>query len=83
MFHPTRFDISDFLFTMGLFFTLLLLFAKLLPVINMAEVKAILKSSSEKVPQLTQERSQQGGTPDLPITAVAIPPGNIQRNDAG
>lgn len=47
MFHPTLFDISDFVFTIGLFFTLFLLFAKFLPVVNIAEVKAILKSSSE------------------------------------
>ena len=49
MFHPTLFDIGDFLFTFGLFFTAFLLFAKFLPVVNIAEVKAILKSSSEKL----------------------------------
>jgi molybdopterin-containing oxidoreductase family membrane subunit len=32
--------------TLGLFFTLFLLFAKYFPVVNMFEVKAILKSSS-------------------------------------
>lgn len=50
MFHPTLFDIGDFLFTFGLFFTSFLLFAKFLPVVNMAEVKAILNESSEKLP---------------------------------
>lgn len=48
MFHPTKYDIGVYLFTFGLFFTLFFLFAKFMPVINMAEVKAIVKSSSEK-----------------------------------
>jgi hypothetical protein len=51
MFHPTLFDISDYIFSFGLFFTLFLLFAKFLPVVNMAEVKTIIKSSSEKLPK--------------------------------
>lgn len=45
-FSPTMYDVGDYLFTFGLFFTLFLLFAKFFPVINMAEVKAIIKSSS-------------------------------------
>ncbi|WP_291781621.1 NrfD/PsrC family molybdoenzyme membrane anchor subunit [Cecembia sp.] len=49
MFYPTWADIGVYLFTFGLFFTLFLLFAKFFPVINMAEVKSIVKSSSEKV----------------------------------
>ena len=47
MFSPTLYDVGVYLFTFGLFFTLFFLFAKFFPVINMAEVKAILKSSSE------------------------------------
>jgi molybdopterin-containing oxidoreductase family membrane subunit len=47
-FTPTMYDIGDYLFTFGLFFTLFLLFAKYFPVINMAEVKTIINSSSEK-----------------------------------
>ncbi|HEY8401868.1 MAG TPA: NrfD/PsrC family molybdoenzyme membrane anchor subunit [Cytophagaceae bacterium] len=47
-FSPTMYDVGDYLFTFGLFFTLFLLFAKFFPVINMAEVKAIIKSSSGK-----------------------------------
>ncbi|WP_439879946.1 NrfD/PsrC family molybdoenzyme membrane anchor subunit [Pontibacter sp. MBLB2868] len=46
MFSPTRIDIGVYVGTIGLFFTLFLLFAKFFPVVNMAEVKAILKSSS-------------------------------------
>lgn len=49
MFYPTLSDVGVYLFTFGLFFTLFLLFAKFFPVINMAEVKSIVKSSSEKV----------------------------------
>jgi len=49
MFYPTITDIGVYLFTFGLFFSLFFLFAKFFPVINMAEVKAVLKSTSEKV----------------------------------
>jgi molybdopterin-containing oxidoreductase family membrane subunit len=49
MFTPTIIDITDYILTFGIFFTLFFLFAKFLPVINMAEVKAVLKGSSEKV----------------------------------
>lgn len=48
MFYPTRYDVGVYLFTFGLFFTAFLLFAKFFPVINMAEVKSIIKSSSLK-----------------------------------
>jgi hypothetical protein len=47
-FTPRMGDIGDYLFTFGFFFVCFLLFAKFLPVINMAEVKGVLKSSSEK-----------------------------------
>lgn len=48
MFSPTIFDISDYIFSFGFFFTAFLLFAKFLPVINMAEVKGVLKGVKEK-----------------------------------
>src|SRR5690606_41625584 len=48
MFYPTIYDVGLYLFTFGLFFTLFLLFAKFFPVINMSEIKAVLKSSSDK-----------------------------------
>ncbi len=48
MFYPTKIDVGIYAGTMGVFFTLFFLFAKYLPVINMAEVKSILSSSSEK-----------------------------------
>ncbi|MBB6328826.1 polysulfide reductase NrfD [Algoriphagus aestuarii] len=49
MFYPSITDVGVYLFTFGLFFTLFFLFAKFFPVINMAEVKSVLKSTSEKV----------------------------------
>jgi molybdopterin-containing oxidoreductase family membrane subunit len=48
MFYPTLTDMGIYLFTFGLFFTAFLLFAKFFPVINMAEIKGIVKSTSEK-----------------------------------
>lgn len=51
MFSPTMFDIGDYIFSFGLFFTCFFLFSKYLPVINMAEVKAVIKTTSEKLPK--------------------------------
>jgi len=48
MFYPTIYDIGEYMFSFGFFFTAFLLFAKFFPVINMAEVKSIVKSTSEK-----------------------------------
>ncbi|MBT33978.1 MAG: hydrogenase [Thalassobius sp.] len=48
-FTPTAWDIMCYVFTFGLFFTLFFMFAKFFPVINMAEVKAVLKDSDSKV----------------------------------
>jgi molybdopterin-containing oxidoreductase family membrane subunit len=48
MFYPTWYDIGQYVFTFGIFFTAFFLFAKFFPVINMAEVKSIIKSTSEK-----------------------------------
>ena len=50
MFSPTMFDIGDYIFSFGFFFTCFFLFSKYLPVINMAEVKGVIKSTSEKLP---------------------------------
>lgn len=44
MYSPTWVEVGIFLGTFGLFFTCFFLFSKFLPVINMAEVKGILKS---------------------------------------
>lgn len=48
MFHPTFVDIGIFVGTIGIFFTLFLLFCRTFPVIAMAELKSILKSSGDK-----------------------------------
>jgi molybdopterin-containing oxidoreductase family membrane subunit len=46
-FTPTWVDISIFIGSLGLFFTLFLMFARTFPVIAIAEVKAIYSSISE------------------------------------
>ena len=48
MFYPKWADVGVYLFTFGLFFTLFFAFAKFFPVINMAEVKSIIKATGEK-----------------------------------
>jgi len=48
MFYPTWVDVSVFIGSIGLFFTMFLLFIRVLPSIAMAEVKLLLKSSSEQ-----------------------------------
>jgi molybdopterin-containing oxidoreductase family membrane subunit len=50
MFSPSIIDIGLYIGTLGLFFTLFLLFAKFFPVINMAEVKTILKYTGDNGP---------------------------------
>ncbi|HMN04678.1 MAG TPA: polysulfide reductase NrfD [Flavobacteriales bacterium] len=47
MFHPSWMDVGTFVGTIGIFFTLYLLFARYFPVLPIAEVKTILKSSGE------------------------------------
>jgi Ni/Fe-hydrogenase subunit HybB-like protein len=48
MFHPTFVDIGIFIGTIGIFFTLFLLFARFFPVLALNELKSILKVSGEK-----------------------------------
>jgi molybdopterin-containing oxidoreductase family membrane subunit len=59
MFSPTIIDVTDYILTFGIFFTLFFLFAKFLPVINMAEVKAVLKGSSQKVAEQKRTSATQ------------------------
>ncbi len=47
MFYPTWVDVGTFLGTIGIFFTLYLLFARYFPVLAFNELKTILKSSGE------------------------------------
>jgi molybdopterin-containing oxidoreductase family membrane subunit len=48
MFYPTWVDIGIFVGTIGIFFTLFLLFARFFPVLALNELKTILKVSGEK-----------------------------------
>jgi len=48
MYKPTLVEIGLFLGTLGLFFTAFFLFIRVFPVIAIAEVKSVLKSSGEK-----------------------------------
>src|SRR5690606_21561281 len=59
-FSPTWVEISLFLGTLGIFFTLFLLFARAFPVVAIAEVKAILKSSGEKARQKAAAEHSHG-----------------------
>jgi Ni/Fe-hydrogenase subunit HybB-like protein len=64
-FSPTIFDISDYVFSFGFFFTAFLLFSKYLPVVNMAEVKAVLRSVSEKPVKSSASVSQTSTKPSF------------------
>ncbi|MGF1636040.1 MAG: NrfD/PsrC family molybdoenzyme membrane anchor subunit [Cyclobacteriaceae bacterium] len=46
MFYPSIYDVGIYLFTFGFFFTCFFLFAKFFPVVNMAEMKSIIRSES-------------------------------------
>ncbi len=59
-FTPTIVDIGIFAATLGLFFTLFLLFARTFPVVAMAEVKAILKTSGDTQKQRHTEHVDDG-----------------------
>lgn len=48
MFYPTFVDIGIYIGTIGIFFTLFLLFTRAFPVLALNELKVILKSSGEK-----------------------------------
>jgi molybdopterin-containing oxidoreductase family membrane subunit len=57
------YDIGEYLFTFGFFFTAFLLFAKFFPVINMAEIKSVLKATSEKNTEGSVGQPVEGGLP--------------------
>jgi molybdopterin-containing oxidoreductase family membrane subunit len=88
MFSPTSIDVGVYVGTIGLFFTLFLLFAKFFPVINMAEVKTILKYTVNDGPTYggSNDGSQSAGrrvspapysTPGVPASA----PVNYDKHD--
>ncbi|MBL7964225.1 MAG: polysulfide reductase NrfD [Flavobacteriales bacterium] len=51
LFHPTWVDAGVFIGTIGIFFTLYLLFARYFPVVALNEMKSILKTSGESYKQ--------------------------------
>src|SRR5690554_4681604 len=61
MFYPTWVDVGIFVGSIGLFFTLFLLFIRFLPSIAIAEVKMLLKSASL---QQKKKLAQEGAFPD-------------------
>jgi Ni/Fe-hydrogenase subunit HybB-like protein len=48
MYFPTIVEVGLFVGTLGVFFTLFLLFIRVFPVIAIAEIKSVIKSSGEK-----------------------------------
>ena len=59
-----------FVGTLGLFFTLFLLFAKFFPVINIAEIKTILKYTVDNGPTYTGDHGHHA-----PVTTHSVTPG--------
>jgi len=56
MYKPTLVEVGLFLGTLGLFFTAFFLFIRVFPVIAIAEVKSVLKSSGEKAPPKDEKK---------------------------
>ena len=54
-YHPTFIDVGIFVGTIGMFFTLFLLYSRTFPVIAQAELKSILKASGEAQKKLSAE----------------------------
>jgi Ni/Fe-hydrogenase subunit HybB-like protein len=54
-YHPTFIDVGIFVGTIGMFFTLFLLYSRTFPVIAQAELKSILKASGEEQKKLAAE----------------------------
>ncbi|MBN8703594.1 MAG: polysulfide reductase NrfD [Bacteroidetes bacterium] len=57
MYSPTYIEIGFFIGTIGFFFVIFLLFARVFPVIAQSELKTIMKSSSEKYKKLHKENN--------------------------
>ncbi len=56
MYYPTFWDISLFLGSFGLFFTLFFLFIKFVPIVSIAEIKAVLPNAH---PHIDEEHSNE------------------------
>ncbi len=59
MYYPTWTEVGFYVGTLGFFMTCFLLFARFLPVIAIAEIKSILKTSGEEARQKTAEADKQ------------------------
>ena len=60
MYHPTWVEVGIFMGSIGVFFTLFLLFAKFFPVIALSELKTVLRSSgSQSKKHVTQQRLEE------------------------
>jgi molybdopterin-containing oxidoreductase family membrane subunit len=83
MFSPTWIDIGIYVGTLGLFFTLFLLFAKFFPVVNMAEVKTILKYGVDNGPTYTGHHGHQTTSTQRPVSPAvpASAPVNYNKHD--
>jgi molybdopterin-containing oxidoreductase family membrane subunit len=49
MFYPTKFDVGILIGSFGLFFTLFLLFIRVLPMIAMWEIKGVVGHGAHKI----------------------------------
>ena len=56
MYYPTFWDISLFLGSFGLFFTLFFLFIKFVPIVSIAEIKAVLPNAH---PHIDEEHGDE------------------------
>ena len=82
MFSPSIIDIGLYVGTLGLFFTLFLLFAKFFPVINMAEIKSILKYTVDNGPTYNPEKAHATHAAQPVIHGVpASAPVNYNKHD--
>ena len=83
MFSPSIIDIGLSVGTLGLFFTLFLLFAKFFPVINMAEVKSILKYTVDNGPTYNPQKAAKAAAAPQPAIhgAPASAPVNYNKHD--
>src|SRR5690606_530091 len=71
MFYPSWVDVCVFVGSIGLFFTLFLLFLRVLPAIAIAEVKLLLKSSSDQAKQkLIREGAVDKGQADYYLESL-------------
>ena len=71
---PTPIELSMLLGSFGLFFTLFLLFCRLLPVVAMAEVKGVLHVGHEKDPAPSAV-AQRPGVEEWELAGVGLPGG--------